>query len=97
MRKDIEKMIREEPMFLTRAGWTYHPPTLDAQGKFRLGFPEYDAFIEICKRFRNAGVRTFLSNLPVGWIDEDSYNFDSMDETLKRLFEADQNKIYKNY
>ena len=94
MRKDIEKMIREEPMFLTRAGWTYHPPTLDAQGKFRLGFPEYDAFIEICKRFRNAGVRTFLSNLPAGWIDEDSYNFDSMDETLKRLFEAIPDAYY---
>lgn len=86
MRKDIEKMIREQPMFLHRAGWTYHPPTLDEQGKFRLGFPEHCAYIELCKRFYDAGVRIFLSNLPVGWIDEDAYDFRSMDETLEKFF-----------
>ncbi len=86
MKKEISELLRELPLFLTRAGWTYHPPTLDENGRFRYGFPEYDAFIEICRRFYDAGVRVFLSNLPVGWIDEDTYDFASLDETLERLF-----------
>ena len=86
MRKDIAEILREIPLFLTRAGWTYHPPTFDENGKFRYGFPEYDAFVEICRRFYDAGVRVFLSNLPVGWVDEDTYDFSSLDETLDRLF-----------
>ena len=48
MKKEISELLRELPLFLTRAGWTYHPPTYDENGRFRYGFPEYDAFIEIC-------------------------------------------------
>ena len=88
MKKEISELLCELPLFLTRAGWTYHPPTVDENGRFRYGFPEYDAFIEICRRFYDAGVRVFLSNLPVGWIDEDTYDFSSLDETLDRLFAA---------
>lgn len=94
MKKEISELLRELPLFLTRAGWTYHPPTLDENGRFRYGFPEYDAFIEICRRFYDAGVRVFLSNLPVGWIDEDTYDFSSLDETLDRLFTALPDALY---
>ena len=94
MSKDIIKILRETPLFLTRAGWTYHPPVLDENGRFLYGFPEYDAFIEICQRFYDAGVRVFLSNLPVGWIDEDKYDFSSLDETLDRLFAALPDALY---
>lgn len=94
MHQDIINVLREAPLFLTRAGWTYHPPTLDENGRFRYGFPEYDAFIEICRRFYDAGVRVFLSNLPVGWIDEDKYDFSSLDETLDRLFAALPDAMY---
>jgi len=94
MRKDIETIIREEPMLLTRPGWTYHPPTLDENGKLKLGFPNHEAFIEINKRFFDVGVRVFLSNLPVGWIDEDTYLFDSMDETMEKLFSAIPDALY---
>lgn len=94
MRKDIEKILYTEPMILTRPGWTYHPPVTDENGKLRLGFPEHEAFIEINKKFYDAGVRVCLSNLPVGWIDEDEYIFDSMDETLEKLFKAVPNALY---
>ena len=86
MNKNTENILRKTPIFLTRLGWTYHPPVLDENGKFRYGFPEHDAFIEICRRFYDTGVRVFLSNLPVGWIDEDTYDFSSVDDTLDRLF-----------
>lgn len=94
MKKEISELLRELPLFLTRAGWTYHPPTPDENGRFRYGFPEYDAFIEICQRFHDAGVRVFLSNLPVGWIDEDTYDFSSLDETLDRLFTSLPDALY---
>ena len=54
MHKDIEKIIYNEPMILTRPGWTYHPPVTDENGKLRLGFPEHEAFIEINKKFYDA-------------------------------------------
>lgn len=88
MRADIARALREEGMMLLRAGWTYHPPVLDENGKFLLGFPEYDAFLGVAKRFFDAGARIFLTNLPVGWIDEGVCDFTSMDETLSRLFSA---------
>ncbi len=94
MRADIEKMINNELMALTRPGWTYHPPVYDEQGKFRLGFPDYDAYTGINNRFRKAGVRIFLSNLPVGWVDEDKYDFCSMDETLSKIFTATPDAYY---
>ena len=49
----------DAPMFLSRVGWTSHPPTYDASGRFRYGFPETDAFVELCERFARAGVKTF--------------------------------------
>lgn len=94
MYKNVVNILREKPLFLTRAGWTYHPPTVDENGRFCYGFPEYDAFIEICRRFYDAGVRVFLSNLPAGWIDEDTYDFSSLDETLDRLFAALPEALY---
>ena len=94
MRTDIETMIRNELMALTRVGWTYHPPVFDDEGKFRLGFPDYEANLKINKRFYDAGVRIFLSNLPLGWVDEDKYCFDSMDETLGKLFSVVPDAYY---
>jgi hypothetical protein len=94
MRTDIEKILRERPLFLTRAGWTYHPPVYGEDGRFRYGFPEYDAFLEIAKQFYDKGVRVFLSNLPVGWVDEDTYDFSSLDETLSRMFSAMPEALY---
>lgn len=94
MRKDIAKMIQKELMALTRPGWSYHPPVLDEQGKFRLGFPDYEAYTRVNKRFFDAGVRIFLSNLAVGWIDEDTYLFDTMDETLEKIFAATPDAYY---
>lgn len=87
MKEEIARAL-DAPMFLSRVGWTYHPPTYDASGRFRYGFPETDAFVELCERFARAGVKTFLSNLPVGWIGEETCDFRSMDETLSAFFSA---------
>jgi len=94
MRKDIEKMIKTELMALTRPGWSYHPPVYDEQGKFRLGFPDYEAYTRVNKRFYDAGVRIFLSNLAAGWVDEDTYDFNTMDETLDKIFAATPDAYY---
>lgn len=94
MRKEIAELLQNAPLFLTRAGWTYHPPVYDDGGRFRFGFPEYDAMLEIAKRFSDSGVRVILSNLPVGWVDEDTYDFSSMDETLEKLFSAIPDALY---
>lgn len=94
MRKDIESMIKNQLMALTRPGWSYHPPVYDEQGKFRLGFPDYDAYTRVNKRFVDAGVPILLSNLAVGWVDEDTYDFALMDETLEKIFTATPDAYY---
>ncbi len=94
MKKEIESILRAHPMFLSRAGWTYHPPVYGEDGKFRYGFPEYDAMLEIAKGFSDSGVQVFLTNLPVGWVDEDTYDFSSLDETLAQMFAAIPNALY---
>ena len=85
MRKDIARMIREEAMFLHRAGWTYHPAEHDENGDIALPWPDREPFYDLAERFRKAGVRINLSNLPAGWIDENEYDFRSMDDTLNGL------------
>ena len=85
MRKDIARMIREEAMFLHRAGWTYHPAVHDENGNIAMPWPDREPFYDLAERFRKAGVRINLSNLPSGWIDENEYDFRSMDDTLSGL------------
>ncbi len=88
MKNSVLKLLHETPSFLHRAGWTYHPPVYGEDGRFRQGFPEYDALLSVCKDFSDAGVKVFLSNLPVGWVGDGVYDFSSLDETLDRMFEA---------
>lgn len=91
---DIEQLIASEPMILTRTGWSYHPPVLDENGELVLGYPQYDSFTGIAKRFRKAGVRINLTNLPNGWVGENRFDYRSVDRTLDELFRAVPDTFY---
>ena len=94
MRSDIAKMIREEAMLLHRAGWTYHPAEYDDQGRIALPWPDRAPFYDIAERFRKAGVRINVSNLPAGWVGDQEYDFTSMDETLNGLVDRVPDMLY---
>lgn len=86
------EFLRDNPMFWSRLGFCYDPPTKGEDG-FPIVFSKnYDKFINYHRMFAEAGVKVHTSILHSGWVGVDEYDYLETDKVIESIMQI--NDIY---
>lgn len=86
---NINELLKKEPVFWGRLGWSYCPPRVDENGKVVMlvndDRPEQKFYSDVAEK---AGVKVHSSIVFSGWVAPHKFDYAAVDETLEKVFSS---------
>ena len=90
-------VLQDEPLFWSRIGFGPNPDERDEDGSVSLKkkyYDRWDEFLAEHKMFLQNGCRIQTTNIHLGWIGEDVYDYSATDKTLEAIFSLGDDVLY---
>lgn len=88
------KNFKSQPIFWSRLGFPYDPPSLDKNGELMVFSKDTERFLNYHKHMLEQGVKYHTSILFSGWIGIDKYDYSYVDKVLDGIMNISDDILY---
>ncbi len=88
------KNFKSQPIYWSRLGFPYDPPTLKADGSPMVFSEDQTRFLKYHKQFLDCGVKIHTSILFSGWVGVNEYDYTFVDSILDGIMNLSKDILY---